>query len=210
MAIISSGHTTCALTDKMLQAGDWIVSFPNFIDKDDPLWVYSDSCMLRDAFDTWKYHDEFLARLADFWRTTLANNPYWHAVVDNENYLIHFGMVETSIVIRFLKHGFIIAFHAGEWPSVRQAFLNAQLNEARCGTRDGMVRLRKMPEESGVLVLGDAGLVYAPAEVQIEILPHSPDHLIPCDRILISLEEWLSLTESLCEVDRFLANQASL
>ena len=209
MAIISAGHTTCALSDKVLQAGDWIVCFPHFIEKDDPLWIYSDSCMLRDAFDAWKYHDEFLARLADFWRITLANNPYWQAVVDNKDYLIHFGTVVTSIVIRFLKHGFIIAFRAGEWPDVRHAFLSTQQGEARCETRDGTVRLRKMPEESGVLVLGGAGLVYAPAEVQIEIAPRSPGRLIPCDRILISSEEWLSLTESLREVDRFLANQAS-
>jgi hypothetical protein len=180
MAIIIPGKTVCTLTGRVLQEEDYFVCFPHFIsDEDDPLWRYSDSCMLREAFEDWEHREEFLARWADFRRSYVSR--FTRRLLDSNNYLVNWVVLEKRVVIMFLKHGFTIGFRGRDWSSVREAFFDTHQEEAIWDNPDGIVRFKK-------IVSG---------EVQIEILPHSLDGFAPHDRILISLAEWNSLTDSL-------------
>jgi hypothetical protein len=185
MALLVLGKTPCALTGKMLQKEDYFVCFPHFISgENDPLWWYSDSCMLRDAFDAWKHHDEFLAQWADFEQRNAASNPYWRVVVDIENYLIKWGKIEKRIVVFFLKHGSHLDFRKEQWSPIRSAFYDARpgAGEIICKTADGTAGLKRMEEET---------------EISLAFHSHR-------DRIRLSPPEWVSFVESLRELDRFL------
>ena len=178
MAVLIPGKTVCALTGKVLQKEDYIACFPHFInDESDPLWLYSDNCMLREAFEAWEHCGEFLTRWADFRRHYVSR--FTQRLLDSEHYLIKWVAIEKRIVIIFLKRGFTIGFKGKDWPAVSKVFFNAQQREAIWDNPDGIVRIKKMV-----------------SDVQVEVLPHSPDGF-GRDRILVSLAEWRSLIDSL-------------
>lgn len=183
MAVLIPGKTVCALTGKLLEKEDYIACFPHFInDASDPLWLYSDNCMLREAFEAWERRDEFLAQWADFEHSYVSR--FVQRLLDSEDYLIEWVAIEKRVVIIFLKRGFTIGFKGKDWPAVSKAFFNAQQKEAVWDNPDGIVRLNKMV-----------------SDVQVEVLPHSPDGF-GRDRILVSSTEWRFLIDSLRRLEK--------
>jgi len=71
MAIITK-ETVCSLCGKKLNDKE-VISVPHFIeDKNNPLYIYSDSVFHIDCFKTWKRKDEFI-ELFNRWKQDKPN-----------------------------------------------------------------------------------------------------------------------------------------
>jgi len=68
VAIIIRGKTSCSLCSRVLAAGEDIVGFSAFLEREHPLWQYSDSAMHRSCYEAWPEHDTFGRLYDEAWR----------------------------------------------------------------------------------------------------------------------------------------------
>ena len=126
------GKTRCPLTGKILEQTDFIVCFPHFIfDNTDPLWRYSESCMLREAFNTWGKKKDFLER----WKTFECQRyslPHWKRLLQDDNFLIVLGQTDRKVRLIFFQHGLVLDIPVTQWTFFLK-FLET-LNAQRVGT----------------------------------------------------------------------------
>jgi len=185
MAVILWGVARCALTDKLLEETDDIVCFPPFAtDFDDPLYLYHDNCVLREAFDRCEHHEAILARFHEFMRQCCATRPSWHLFLDEDEYMVEWGGMSTIRLV-FTNHAFTLDVYQPNWRAFRRAFSQA----SRTGTSTCQIGNRTISIQVGQ------------DEVQISRLDRSTDGTAFRDRILISQREWERLLEILKEVD---------
>jgi hypothetical protein len=171
------GKAQCPLTGKVLEDTDHMVCFPHFIfDRADPLWRFSESCMLREAFDKWESRGTFLAR----WKSFVSeqySSPHWERLLENNDFLILFGKAERKIRLIFLGHGLTIDMPTIKWCSF-QMFLN-------------MFEDRHSMEP---LLFGDSISVHSGLNgMRIVVTAGLPQAHRRQDRIDLSKNEWNSL-----------------
>jgi hypothetical protein len=191
MAVILWGAARCALTDKLLEETDDIVCFPPFAtDFDDPLYLYHDSCVLREAFDKCEHREAILARFHEFMRQCYEARPSSHLFLDEDDYMVEWGGMSTIRLI-FTNHAFILAVYRSNWRAFRKTFSKA--------SRTGISTCRIGNRTVSVQVSED--------EIQISQLSRSTDGTTLQDRIRVSQREWERLLEILKEVDKELLPQ---
>ena len=59
VTIIIRGKTSCSLCSRVLATGEDIVGFSHFLEREHPLWQYSDSSMHRSCYAAWPDHVPF-------------------------------------------------------------------------------------------------------------------------------------------------------
>lgn len=187
MPLIIPGESRCPLTGKILKGSDYIVCFPHFIhDRNDALWRYSDTCMLRDAFDMWERREVFLRRWRHFERHRYSSQ-HWQVLLDLHDFLILWGKPEAKIRLIFLNHGFIFDVSRSRWDTLRDIFFEtAQVYASKSQVQQNDALSIQVDQEG----------------IRITALVSFPDGQSKQDRILLSQAEWVSLLEAVRTMDK--------
>lgn len=78
MAIILRGRSRCALCDEVLAEGQLLFSTSAFLDRDHPLWRYSDAAMHHSCFDAWPDRRSFIDSFNEFWSRNYRGMRFMH------------------------------------------------------------------------------------------------------------------------------------
>lgn len=143
MALVFPG-TTCPICGLDFSGVQGYFATSAFLERDDPLWRYSDAAMHWACYLEWPYQHEFARKYASAQEALEQRNPYWHTLLNTADVFVTFGEYATQVRILFKNLAFSVSVPLnefeqwlaaptvpGEYPAVVQREMDSVLTQIK-------------------------------------------------------------------------------